>query len=425
MTLPVKAKWTLPETINPTGRRCFIIRVPDERFHIAAFRGALLNLASGAQWADDPDHKARLTALIWADVIEEMEDCSVFLQDVRQDSPDSPCTLEKQVDGEWTPFANLQLCPPRLRVSQGVLEWFDGTSWQALPGGGDERQDGGSTPPWPTPPEGESGNCLAGENIAAVFDTTMEQMRAGVIAGEIGLVLAVTVTGILSVFIPAAVFAVIANSIGLAIAAGGLDLLDGCVDTDNLDALKCAVYCHANSDGSITASQFNAIYSELDTSITDSNVRSIYQYWLSCLGPVGLTRMGAAGGVTTGDCGSCGCATITASILFGIGSIDSPTTIGLGDTWTLHSGNNAGTSQFVAVEFNGCCHITVLSSSGWVANPTTQGSPAWRDCAGTDHNTSPDQPPEYLSSNLQCTRVYFVGAVGDPFTVIVRLESAS
>jgi len=419
------AKWVLPEVVDPEETRCFVINVPNEKYHIAAFRGALLDLASGYKWADDASHTAKDVALVWRAVIDEMDDCSMFLQDVRQDTPDDPCILEKKIGDEWTPFANLQLCPPRIRTSQGQTQWWDGTSWQPLPGGGDEREDGGSEPPWPTPPSGESGNCLAGENIAAVFDTTMEQLRAGVIAGEAGLVLAVTVTGILSIFIPGALFAVIANSIGLAIAAGGLTLLDDCVDTSNLDALKCAVFCHAESDGSITSSEFNAIYAELNTSITNATTRSIYQYWLSCMGPVGLTRMGAAGGVTSGDCGGCGCATITASILFSIGTIDSPVTIGIGDSWTIHSGNNAGSSQFVAIEFSACCHITVTSSTGWVAHATTQGSPAWRDCAGTDHNTSPDQPPTYLAHNLECTRLYFVGALADPFDVVIRLDSAS
>lgn len=92
-----RARWTLPETINPEARRCYIIRVPDERYHVAAFLGALLDLASGMQWADDAEHKAREVALVWRDVIDEMltnEDCAVF-----QPCSDSNVPFVDEVDG--------------------------------------------------------------------------------------------------------------------------------------------------------------------------------------------------------------------------------------------------------------------------------------------------------------------------------------
>lgn len=307
------AKWVLPEVINPDTTRCFIINVPNERFHVAAFRGALLDLAAGYKWQDDPDHKAKDVALVWRGVIDNMEDCGVTDFDVRQNE-EEPCKLDKSTDGgeTWTQFANLQLCPPRLRPgTNGGIEWWDGTGWVPLPDQGDERQDGAYDPPWPTPPEGETGNCLAAENIVAVLSTTLEQTRASLEAGAIALIISTTITGILSAFIPPAVFATIANSIALALVEGGIALLDECIDSDNMDQLKCAINCHAEADGSITAGEFNDIYNELDLTVSNVLVRSIYQYFMDSMGPVGLSRMGASAGITSGSCDDCQCGVST------------------------------------------------------------------------------------------------------------------
>jgi len=305
------AKWTLPEVVAPDTTRCFVIRVPNDALHVAAFRGALLNLASARQWQDDPDHKAREVALVWQSTIDNMEDCGVGDFDVRQS--DAPCILEKSDDGgvTWVEWANLQLCPPRLRTGPDGIEWWDGTGWQPLPDQGDERQDGTYDPPWPDPPEGETGNCLAAENIVAVLSTTLEQTRASLEAGAIALIVSTTITGILSAFIAPAVFAAVANAMALALVEGGISLLDECIDTDNMDALKCAINCHAESDGSITASEFTDIYDELNLTVSNVLVRSIYQYFMDSMGPVGLSRMGRAGDITSGSCDDCQCGVST------------------------------------------------------------------------------------------------------------------
>lgn len=69
------AKWTLPAIINPPTRKCFTILVPNEAYHIAAFRGALLDLASATNWADDPDHLAKDVADVWKDVVVNVVAC--------------------------------------------------------------------------------------------------------------------------------------------------------------------------------------------------------------------------------------------------------------------------------------------------------------------------------------------------------------
>jgi len=68
-----RAKWTLPATVDPSGSVCYTVPVPNERFHIAAFLGALQDLGSAAQWADDEAHTAKDVAQVWRDIIDELE----------------------------------------------------------------------------------------------------------------------------------------------------------------------------------------------------------------------------------------------------------------------------------------------------------------------------------------------------------------
>lgn len=111
------AKWVLPGTVNPAGRRCFTIQVPDEEQHIAAFRGAMLDLASGYKWADDPTHKAREVALVWRDVIEQMEDC---VQILLRPNPLDDCELQISYDNgaTWETRFNAYSCATRAIIDQ-------------------------------------------------------------------------------------------------------------------------------------------------------------------------------------------------------------------------------------------------------------------------------------------------------------------
>lgn len=116
------AKWVLPEIVNPPRTRCFVINVPDERFHIAAFRGAMLDLASAYKWADDPAHTARLVALIWKNVIVNMRDCpdpadpnnGVILEDLMSQQirlkPDNSCIIQMWCIDDWVDWYDPTNC---------------------------------------------------------------------------------------------------------------------------------------------------------------------------------------------------------------------------------------------------------------------------------------------------------------------------
>lgn len=72
------AKWVLPDVVNPPESLCFTVRVPKNKFYIAAFRGALYNLTSARFWQDDPAHTALQVAAIWRDIFDEVAvgDCN-------------------------------------------------------------------------------------------------------------------------------------------------------------------------------------------------------------------------------------------------------------------------------------------------------------------------------------------------------------
>lgn len=104
------AKWVLPEAVDPPGVKCFVIQVPDDPQHIAAFRGALLNLASAYKWADDATHMAKDVALRWRQAIEEMSDCDMAI--MLRTNPFDSCGAQVSYDGGviWTEFFNARDC---------------------------------------------------------------------------------------------------------------------------------------------------------------------------------------------------------------------------------------------------------------------------------------------------------------------------
>lgn len=482
------AKWTLPTVIDPDERRCMMIPVPDDPYHVAAFRGALLHLSEAYKWADDPDHKAREVALVWRDIIDGLEwgcgvpedECRNFntaagfityepqnpftqpdlipsgyilppwrvlhagsielllgyeigdvltdltrfyggtgvitdpesgfarfrisvtgvgivqiyflnvplggmalvvadsdilttniveLQvdlfsipiedneviihevefetegdhyidvtmiprvndeatffnygggirkvklcgfeeateamvfDIRQ-KPDEPCIIQSTDDGiEWVDKVNIQLCPPKIRVNDGVIEWQDDDGiWHPVDTG-DERVDGTAPVPYPDDPDG---NCLAAENITAVYQSALTEIRAGITAGRDLVAIAAGISGIMTAFMPLAVVTTIAFALtATALAVGGAGL-DDMLDEESLENFKCSVFCNIETDGSITASDFTALRAAMDD-WAETVELEIINVWLDAFGSVGLQRMAKAGGITTGDCASCGC----------------------------------------------------------------------------------------------------------------------
>lgn len=118
------AKWVLPDVINPPGRTCYQISVPDNIYHKAAFFGALLDLASAYKWADDPSHTAKSVALVWRDIIDNLRLCpdpvKIGGADIEDNGmrlrvdPDNSCIIQclDECSGNWGTFLDVSQCAP-------------------------------------------------------------------------------------------------------------------------------------------------------------------------------------------------------------------------------------------------------------------------------------------------------------------------
>jgi len=116
-----RARWVLPAVVDPPGRVCFQILVPDEPQHIAAFYGALYDLAKPYNWGNDDAHTAIAVGAVWNEIFFRLRRNNCAKENgigtdegpdymIRQ-NPDNPCLLESSVNGTtWCSFADLSKC---------------------------------------------------------------------------------------------------------------------------------------------------------------------------------------------------------------------------------------------------------------------------------------------------------------------------
>ncbi len=133
------AKWTLPDVVDPPDRLCFTIPVPNNPLHLAAFRGALLSLASATKWQDDPGHTAKSVALVWQEIYDQVVACE-------------PTALPESWDEDLT-----SLCEA-LRFQNGKLQALCCGAWVDITGQPAQGWAIGATGVGTTPPA--AGACV-------------------------------------------------------------------------------------------------------------------------------------------------------------------------------------------------------------------------------------------------------------------------
>lgn len=356
--LMVRGLFPIPTDPTPEGVKCITLMIPDDMEHEAVFAGALALLTKWNSWQKDGTTNARDCANTWRAALDAgWEACQVALTDVRQNE-ESPCILEKQVDGgAWEEFADLQLCPPRLRRNEGRIQWFDGEGWVDLPEQGDEKEDGTYDPPFPDPPPGEEGNCLAAENLTALLQSQVNEWETALTAGAIALGIVTIITGVLSAFfIPYATPAIL----GFATTLVGLGAsgISSAFTSEVYETFKCIIYCNSEPDGSITTSQYDDIIAEIQDE--SGTAWDLIEIWVAFFGVVGLNRAGNSAGITSGDCPCNDCAVISLTYAAGTG----PATVTVGEEFTINpadSGAFGGFSQF-QVSFSQCVNVQWISS---------------------------------------------------------------
>jgi len=136
-----RARWVLPSVVAPDTSTCWLVPVPDDPMHGAAFRGALQILGSAASWANDDDHTALQVAAVWRDIADNLQECEMI--EIRL-KPTDFCTVQLSTDGgeTWTDVADLSACAHAAAVD----EIEDAIARGQLSGGGQQPAGGSGDP---------------------------------------------------------------------------------------------------------------------------------------------------------------------------------------------------------------------------------------------------------------------------------------
>jgi len=120
------ARYSLPDVVDPTDTICFVVPVPADKFHVAAFKGQIKALASAYAWGNDEAHTALAVAAVWREIFDNLERCKPCPppsgdqagadeggEDMIRQNPDNPCELQSSINGTvWCTWADLSLCIP-------------------------------------------------------------------------------------------------------------------------------------------------------------------------------------------------------------------------------------------------------------------------------------------------------------------------
>lgn len=224
--------------------------------------------------------------------------------DVRQNT-ENPCILEKSDDGgdTWTPFANLQLCPPLLKLGQGgVVE---------------TSSDGGETYapiepappiPQPPPPVGQDQLCIACQNtvnaMSALYDQTKTYFTDGVnvIIVVTGVISLVAILFFIPLDFPAALTA-FTELWGIMTELVGFDF-----SSDDQATFLCVLYENATLTDGVVSYNFTAVQDDVNGrwSPLSFNQWTLLSYLLAVIGSDGLNNSATVQSATSADCGSCG-----------------------------------------------------------------------------------------------------------------------
>ena len=308
--------------------------------------------------------------------------------DVRQNEDDK-CKLEKSVDGEnWSVFADLQKCPPILRRVGNTIQYGipdnEQITFFTFPEAG-EPEFGDSTPLWPpeSVPGGESGACLAAENIVAMLQQEIIEWQTTLENGGLALGLTTVIAGALALVIVPPLSIALLGLATVIVGIGATGLSTEFTSTV-YDRLKCIIFCAASSDGAFTVAEYGEILAEIQAE--SGTAWDIIEQWIDFRGAVGLTRLAAAAGILDGDCSGCDCLQFTLTPF--AGGIVSETEVTYNQIFTLTLGAEAGPywNYSGGVQVAPCVKLELVS----ISNFTPGGNPgdanfSYRDCDNTIH----------------------------------------
>jgi hypothetical protein len=306
---------------QPEGFVCARVYIPDDTLHMAAFWNQVWQLTQWLTWQRGGT-LAKDAAEVWKAAWELSRDAwevaggECGLMDVRQ-SETTPCILEKTSDGsEWESFANLALCAPRMRILDGVIQQEIETGvWEnvsPLTQPVEDRLNGPVTPVWETVPPGEDGNCLAAANASAYVNTIVYEIaNAFGAATEFAAILAI-ILGYLSASVTGVLGLV--SLFLLEIAAWSISNWNDIRDYDTTSDLTGLLVCRFGPTGVMSQSDWNIALGDITAArnacgVDDDCLRRwfLVRAIVEILGPVGMSRLAGASGITTYDCSGITC----------------------------------------------------------------------------------------------------------------------
>ena len=175
-------------------------------------------------------------------------------------------------------------------------------------------------PPWPTPPSGQTGNCLSAANCETMFANMMGH-ASNVLAteAEIGALLVAFMDFLDLTLGPIGEVVTIAANWGVAALAAGATVFAAAWDTTTqataFDGIRCLMQCYMNPNGSITAAGIefvkNDFFAKIDGWVTNPSENALWRIFfpdfLDSQGPNGLGKAGNLFGVVAFDCSGCDC----------------------------------------------------------------------------------------------------------------------
>lgn len=260
---------------------------------------------------------------------------------VRQ-NPENPCQLQQEnEDGTWTTWANLRLCPPKLRLVNGmtIVEMPDGSI--IIPEA-DDNYDGREAPYTPPPREDPEDDaiCLAAANAENVFYQLHAQVYDKVFVPDYtwaGLTLGTIIVGIL--MLPVALAVIVA----VLIAGGGMAILSGLDLADYSFTVRkqfrCLLIENADYSDGVVTFDFDAVLAGINAKVVGINIWAGLALYLNVVGQSGLNRAGATTSITEFDCGC--------------------------DRWCWKDDFTTGTHGYSPVVIEGLDFANYVSGQGW------------------------------------------------------------
>jgi hypothetical protein len=260
-----------------------------------------------------------------------------------------------------------EIAPPNLRYNPDcdcVQITANGTDWVNNPQADPRTGTYYLLPPNSTPSDPK---CAAANGINNFFRSSLtillDQLSAGVnLWGAVSVVLNILdfLEGI------GLLIQLILDFVSAVIGIGVTDIEESFDDTAYA-ALLCIFFCNCGSDGSISASQFASIQSQIASQFGAlSIVNIVMQGWLSNVGYVGLNNI-ASLKATDGDCSACDMCEWTYEWDFTVSDgdfydpiRDTPTMWESGQGWVGQDGAGFTAATIVThAQCGGDCHVVV------------------------------------------------------------------